>query len=239
MHRLIYDHLSPRWDKAFKFDAWSCRPGKGQHQAVKRAASFMDRYSNGWVWRADVEKFFDNVDQVKLFELIQRCAECPDTLWLIKKVLSSYCKDQPLRGMPIGNLTSQIFANLYMNEFDRYMAHTLKPGAYLRYGDDWLCLTSDKKKLIDIRQKSTLFLNNTLALNLSQKLNVITPTCKGVTYLGVDIWPGSKRLSNATKQRIARNIQSRNFASYEALMRQLSTTRTIKNFYWQTLDLDI
>src|ERR1017187_4365194 len=116
VHRLVYDAIMPIWDKAFIYDAWSCRIGKGQHQAVKRASSFMTSYRSGWLWRADITKFFDSVDQATLFNLVKRRITNPDTLWLIEKILASYYKNEPGRGMPIGNLTSQVFANIYLNE---------------------------------------------------------------------------------------------------------------------------
>src|SRR5579884_2380712 len=162
VHRLIYDFLVPQWDNSFIFDAWSCRPDKGQHRAVERAGSYMQKYANGWVWRSDVTKFFDSVDQAILLRLIAHRTRCSNALWLIDEVLSSYYKSKLGRGMPIGNLTSQIFANVYQNEFDRFMVHKLKPSAYLRYGDDWLCFTPNRDSLESIRQQAIRFLNNAL-----------------------------------------------------------------------------
>lgn len=237
VHRLIYDYLIPTWDKAFIFDAWSCRNAKGQHKAIERAAKFMEQYKNGWVWRADITKFFDNVDQATLLQLINRRTKCEDTLWLIQEVLGSYQKDEPGRGMPIGNLTSQIFANIYCNEFDRYMVHELKPDSYLRYGDDWLCFSDDLSELEVIRLKATQFLDETLKLHLSQKLDILTPTRKGITYLGIDLWPNGKRITKATQARVHRKLKPDNFTSYDALVQQFSSKRSIKRFYWDTVDL--
>lgn len=238
VHRLIYDHLVPTWDKTFIFDAWSCRNNKGQHRAIERAAGFMEKYKNGWVWRADITKFFDSIDQETLLKLIGRRTKCENTMWLIREVLGSYHKNELGRGMPIGNLTSQIFANIYQNEFDRFMVHALKPNAYLRYGDDWLCFADDPQTLELIRQKATHFLAETLSLNLSQKLDILRPVNKGVTYLGVDLWPSGKRITKATQARVHHKIKPDNFTSYDALIQQFSSKRSIKRFYWQTVDLE-
>lgn len=238
VHRLIYDHLMPTWDKTFIFDAWSCRNNKGQHKAIERAEGFMRQYKNGWVWRADITKFFDSVDQEKLFNLIKRRTTCEDTLWLIQEILDSYHKNEPGRGMPIGNLTSQVFANVYQNEFDRYMVHSLKPEAYLRYGDDWLCFSDNLPKLETIREHAVKFLAETLKLQVSQKLDIVTPVTKGITYLGVDLWPSGKRITKATQARVHRKIKPGNFTSYDALVQQFSSKRSIKRFYWQTVDLE-
>lgn len=237
VHRLIYDFLVPQWDKAFIFDAWSCRNNKGQHKAIERAASYMQEYANGWVWRADIRKFFDSVNQATLFKLVQRRTNCPDALWLIEEVLSSFYKNEPGRGMPIGNLTSQIFANIYQNEFDRFMAHTLKPSAYLRYGDDWLCFAADRATLEIIRQQAAQFLVNVLNLNLSQKLDLLLPVRKGVTYLGIDLWSNGYRITKPTQARVRLKINPSNFSSYEALVQQFSNEHGLKRFYWDTLDI--
>ena len=237
IHRLLYDYLLPKWNESFIFDAWSCRPGKGLHAAVARAHKYMALYPRAWVWRADITKFFDTIDQAVLLEALKRKVESPDALWLIESVLSSYYKNEVGRGMPIGNLTSQIFANIYLNEFDRFMVHVLKPVAYLRYGDDWLCFANSKDEVEAIRQKAIIFLAETLKLKVNPKLNHVQPAYKGVTFLGVDIWSNGLRITSQTQARIRLKINNRNYASYEALVRQFSNEHGIKKFYWQTLDI--
>lgn len=179
VHRLMYDYLTPVWDKTFIFDAWSCRKDKGLHQAVARSQKFMSIYSKGWFWRSDITKFFDSVDQATLLKILERRVFCPRALWLAQDILSSYHKHNPGQAMPIGNLTSQIFANIYLNEFDRYMVHSLKPNAYLRYGDDWLCFANTEADLNKIRDQALHFLSATLQLNVSKKIDSIKPVYKG------------------------------------------------------------
>lgn len=237
IHRLLYSYLESAWDRVFIFDAWSCRKGKGQHLAISRALGYMQRYKQDWVWRADITKFFDTVDQTILWRLVQRRVTCPTTLWLIQEVLNSYYKNQPGKGMPIGNLTSQIFANIYLNEFDRYMVHTLKPLGYLRYGDDWLCFASSKHEIEQIRTAAINFITMELKLEISKKLNVVTPVRKGVTYLGVDLWPSGTRIMKATQSRVLMRLTAANYSSYEAHIRKFSNIRTVKRFYWRTLDI--
>ena len=237
VHRLLYDYLEPIWDKVFIYDAWSCRKGKGLHAATNRTAGFVHKYSNCWVWRADITKFFDSVDQAVLLSLIRRRISCQDTIQIIEEVLSSYYKNEVGRGMPIGNLTSQIFANVYLNEFDRYMTHTLKPLAYLRYGDDWLCFVKTKTELELTHDIAIKFLADTLKLNISQKVNKIQPAYRGFTFLGVDHWPDGMRLTLPTHLRLFQKIQPDNYSSYEALARQFSNPHNVKKFYWRTLDV--
>jgi RNA-directed DNA polymerase len=238
IHRLIYDYLIPIWDKHFIFDAWSCRTGKGLHGAVARASNYLQLNPTGWLWRADITKFFDSVDQAILLQVIKRRVTCPDALWLIEEVIGSYYKRKPGRGMPIGNLTSQIFANIYLNEFDRYMVHCLKPEAYLRYGDDWLCFAKTKAELELIQEQALAFLSQELKLTVNPKLNHISPVHRGVTYLGIDLWPSGHRITAQTRTRMRHKINTKNYVSYESLTRQFTNKRGVKRFYWQTLDID-
>ena len=90
VHRLLYDYLVPIWDKTFIYDAWSCRRGKGLHGAINRTQSFMKSYQGGWVWRTDVAKFFDSVDQNTLRQLLRRRIIDPATLRLLDEVIGSY-----------------------------------------------------------------------------------------------------------------------------------------------------
>ena len=236
VHRLLYDYLVTLYDKTFIFDAWSCRKGKGLHEAVARAASFMGKYHDAWLWRADIEKFFDSVDQTVLRELLQRRPTDPRAIWLLNDIISSYSKKHPGRGMPIGNLTSQIFANIYLHELDRYMAHSLKPLGYLRYGDDWLCFGRSRAELELIRRGAAVFLSEKLGLRLSPKVDIIQPVHRGVTFLGIDSWPNGQRITPQTGNRIVQKLTPANYSSYEALVRQFSNKRSLKNFYWRTLD---
>jgi retron-type reverse transcriptase len=193
-------------------------------------------HRQGYVWRADIAKFFDNVNQATLRRILRKRVACPDALWLIDLVLSSYYKTTAGVGMPIGNLTSQILANVYLNEFDRFMVHKLKPSAYLRYGDDWLCFADNLASLEKIQSEAIHFLEHSLGLTISAKLNKIVPTYRGVTYLGVDLWPGNKRLTSKTLHRIDRKLNEENFASYEALLSHFTNSKTIKYFYWGNVE---
>jgi len=237
VHRLIYDYLEPIWDKAFIYDAWSCRKGKGLHAATDRAVQFMKSYQNCWVWRADITKFFDSIDQRLLLQLIQRRATCQTAISLLEEVLSSYYKNQEGRGMPIGNLTSQIFANIYFHEFDLFMVHKLKPLAYMRYGDDWLCFAKTKSEIEAIRKHAIEFLSKELSLSISQKVDRVQPTYRGFTYLGIDHWPTGIRITSPTYSRVFHKLAPENYSSYEALVRQFSNEHNIKKFYWQSLDV--
>ncbi len=90
IHRLLYDYSVPIWDKTFIYDAWSCRKNKGLHEAIDRAQLFMKTYRRGWVWRTDIVKFFDSVNQSTMKRLLRRRVHDPRALWLLDEVIGSY-----------------------------------------------------------------------------------------------------------------------------------------------------
>lgn len=232
VHRLLYDYLVTIWDKTFIYDAWSCRQNKGLHGAIDRAQKFMRQHKDGWLWRGDVTKLFDSVDKNTLLRLLRRRVSDPTALWLLSETIESYHSFDNNRGIPIGNLTSQILANIYLNEFDRYITHRIKPNAHLRYGDDWLCFMDDKAKLENARKKAEDFLRCELNLDVNPNVNLINPVRKGVSYLGVDLWSSGRRLDKDAQNKMKRNLNVRNVASYKALMVHNQSIKQIRRFDW-------
>ena len=237
VHRLLYDHLVSIWDKTFIYDAWSCRQNKGLHAAIDRAQLFMRKYPDSWLWRADITKLFDSVDKHTLKQLLRRRISDSKALWLLDETLDSYCCVEKDIGIPIGNLTSQILANIYLNEFDRYVKHNLKPYAYLRYGDDWLCFAKNETDLDRIRSQAEAFLSNELKLRLHKNINVITPVRRGVSYLGVDLWPSGRRVDKDAMTKMKKNLSLRNVSSYKSLMSKHGTAKKISRFEWLVSEL--
>lgn len=232
VHRLIYDYLVPIWDKTFIYDAWSCRKGKGLLGAIERTQQFLRSYPRAYIWRADITKFFDNINQKALFELLKRRVRDKKALLLMREVLKSYNTDTG-RGMPIGNLTSQIFSNIYLNELDRFATHSLKPLAYLRYGDDFIVFEMDEKKLKNIRTKTADFLLTQLKLNLHAKNNLIFKAKHGLKFLGTEMWPLGRRLSKRNKTRISNRINLRNVSSYHGIVAQHGGSKMSEWLDWK------
>lgn len=235
VHRLLYDYLVTIWDKTFIYDAWSCRQNKGLHGAIDRAQKFMWQYKDGWLWRGDITKLFDSVDKHTMKQLLRRRVNDPTALWLLDEVIDSHSSFDNDRGIPIGNLTSQILANIYLNEFDRFMKYNIKSNAYLRYGDDWLCFINSKKQLEDIRLSSEEFLLSELSLSINPKVNIIKPVNSGVSYLGVDIWSTGRRLDNDAQQKMERNLNNRNVASYKTLIAHHQSKKHTRLIDWLLL----
>lgn len=237
VHRLLYDYLVPIWDKTFMYDAWSCRKNKGLHGAIDRAQLFMRRYTDAWVWRADVRKLFDSVDRAKMSQLLRRRVTDEVALGLLDEVLDSYHSFDEAKGIPIGNLTSQILANIYLNEFDRYMKHILKPYAYLRYGDDWLCFAVSRAELLSVQARAKDFLCQELGLSVHKDINVIAPVSKGVNYLGIDLWSSGRRIDSEALIKMKKKLSAKNILSYKSLTSKHGTTKKITPLNWIASEL--
>ena len=134
--------------------------------------------------------------------------------------------------MPIGNLTSQIFANIYFNEFDRYVAHTLKPLGYLRYGDDFLLFAKQQHEVADMRDASVRYLNTTLGLEINSKADRVKPVRHGMHFLGVNIFAAGKVVDQRNGLRAQQRVTERNAASYYGLINQHGSRKYVKVFDW-------
>lgn len=167
VHHAVVSLIEPLFDKTFIYDSYSCRKDKGNHKAVTRLAVFIRKISknytgNCFVLKLDIKKFFASVNQSILFDCIKQRVKDPDLLWLIKNILSSFSSNI---GIPIGNLTSQIFANIYLNELDQFVKHTLKERYYIRYCDDFAIGSPNKKHLENLISQIETFLKEKLELS--------------------------------------------------------------------------
>ena len=237
VHRLLYDYLIPIWDKTFIYDAWSCRKGKGLLAAIERTQGFLKSFPTAYVWRADVKKFFDNVNQEVLLNLLKRRVKDHKALELIAEVLQSYSPQKEGVGMPIGNLTSQIFSNIYLNELDRFVKHQLKPKAYLRYGDDFLLFDLNRDHLRRMQKEATVFLSNELKLTMHAKNNLIVKARHGLKFLGVELWSSGRRLSKRNQSRMGARLNLRNTPSYYGIVSKHGSPELQKWMNWKVHEL--
>lgn len=145
---------------------------------------------------------------------------------------------RPRIGIPIGNLTSQIFANIYLNELDRFVSHVVRPRAYLRYGDDFIIIHKDLEDLLNIKIRTAVFLRNELHLELNLKNDILIPVRRGLKFLGVEIFPNGRRLCERNWQRARTLLNQTNTASYYGMIRQHGGSKKIKEFLWTLLDLN-
>lgn len=211
VHHAIVSVIEPTFDKTFIYDAYSCRINKGTHRAVSRLFTFVRKVSLNYTNRCfalklDIKKFFENVDHEILLACIRKKVEDEDVLWLIEHILKSFSKE---KGIPIGNLTSQIFANVYLNELDQFVKHELKIKYYLRYADDFLILSEKRIFLEELIPKINIFLETKLALSLHENKIVIRKYTQGIDFLGYIVLPHYILPRTKTKQRIFKKLKAK------------------------------
>lgn len=240
VHRLLYEYLVTKWDKSFSYDSWSCRPHKGLRGAIDRAQRHACSYRHGWVWRSDIIRFFDTVSHARLCFILQtKLAPDSRAYKLLDTVIASY-QTTPTgspRGIPISNLTSQIFANIYLNEFDQFVQSTLRPLGYVRYGDDFVLWCRDEAAAREAQVVGAQFLYDYLHLAVNPAHDRVQPAARRLDYLGVELWPSGRRLPARTHRRMQERQGLHNLASYSALLRAHQPSRYHKRYCWQTIDI--
>jgi len=233
LHHAIYRILYPFFDKKFIADSFSCRVGKGTHKALDRFRSFAYQVSKNHtrtcgVLKCDIRKFFANIDHSILQKTVMKYIADPQVLWLLDRVIDSFSSEGRsasggLTGLPLGNLTSQLLVNIYMNEFDQYAKHRLKAKHYIRYADDFMFLSHDRQWLESLIPQISDFLEHRLKLTLHPDKLFIKTIASGVDFLGWVHFPDHRILRTATKRRIIKKISENSAASYEGLLRHGNT----------------
>ncbi len=209
LHHAIYRKLYPFFDKKFIADSYSCRIGKGTHRAINRFRAFAYKESQNhtktvWVLKCDVRKFFASIDQAVLLMILARHISDKDTFALLSEIIGSFNSGNEGVGLPLGNLTSQLFVNVYMNEFDQFAKRKLRAKYYIRYGDDFVILSQDKEWLKSILPKINSFLSEKLCLILHPKKVSIRTIDSGVDFLGWVHFSDHRVLRTTTKRRMFR-----------------------------------
>lgn len=193
--------VAPLWQAMFIQDSYACIPGRGIHAGSRRTMDFVRR--NTYCLKCDIHKFYQSVDHKILLSIIRRKIKCPDTLWLLEDIVCSYPGG---KNVPIGNLTSQQFGNLYLNELDQYVKNTLKIKDYLRYCDDFCFFHDDKKRLHEVAAAVADFCGKRLQLTLS-KCDLF-PVSRGVDFLGYRHFPDYVLLRKSTAKRVIRRLRA-------------------------------
>ncbi|MBI4119126.1 MAG: RNA-dependent DNA polymerase [Parcubacteria group bacterium] len=219
LHQAVFRVLYHIFDKSFIFDSYSCRLNKGTHKAVTRLETFCRKLSqnnskNIFALKCDIKKFFDSVDQDILMGLISRKIGDAEAMRLIEKIVKSFSQ-----GLPLGSVTSQLFANIYLNELDQFVKHKLKERYYIRYCDDFVILGDNFRHLLGLSETINDFLNNHLKLSLHPKKIVLRKHRQGIDFLGYVVLPRHRVLRTRTKRRLLRRINEKNRASYSGILK--------------------
>lgn len=239
LHHALYRILYPYFDPMFTSDSYSCRKDKGMHKAISRFRKYGRKVSRNntrtaWILKGDIRKFFANIDHVILKEVLRKYVDDKDVMWLLGEIIDSFATNNASEvGLPLGNLTSQLFINIYMNKFDQFVKHKLKVKYYIRYADDFVILSESKSYLENLIPKTAEFLKEHLELTLHPEKLFIKTLTSGVDFLGWIHFPHHRILRTSTKRRMFNKLKRKrtqeSAASYLGLLKHGNTYNLTKS----------
>jgi RNA-directed DNA polymerase len=211
IHHAIYRAVCSYFDRFFIFDSYSCRIDKGTHRALARFRAFSRKESLNntktvWVLKGDIRKCFASIDHQILKKIIRRHIKCPKIIRVIDVVIDSFSSGILGKGIPLGNLTSQLFVNIYLNEFDQYMKRVLKIKKYIRYADDFVIFSRDRNFLENLIPQMKVFLVENLKLELHPDKVFIKTVNSGVDFLGWVHFGKYRILRKSTRNKMYQTI---------------------------------
>jgi len=190
IHHALINIIEPTFDKSFIYDSYANRKNKGNSFAIKRLTSFQRKITKNnkikaYFLKADIKHYFQEVNHNILIEILKKKIKDENIIWLITKIINNIHKEENIKkGMPLGNLTSQFFANLYLNELDQFVKHKLKAKYYGRYVDDFIILHNSKEQLGVWKEEINNFLKTNLRIELHPEKSEIMHIKKGISFLG-------------------------------------------------------
>jgi RNA-directed DNA polymerase len=205
VHQALLAPLEARFDAELAAESFACRKGMGTH----RALDFAQAGVLAWPWflKLDVAKCFESIEHPLVLRVLRRIGLEPELLALCERILAGPL-DAPARGLPIGNLTSQWFANLALGELDRFVKAELAPRGYVRYMDDFVLFGADKQGLRSAHERIEACAQE-LGLELKHRATMLAPTSNGLPFLGWRLYPGIRRLRPENRRRALRRLKQR------------------------------
>lgn len=239
VHHAVYSALLRVFEPTFIYDSYSCRKKKGHHKGVNKLRKILwkiTRNNRGkcFAMKCDIKKFFESIDQEILISTIEKRIKDADALWLIDEIVRSFPA-----GLPIGNLTSQLFANIYLNELDQFVKKGLFVPLYLRFTDDFIVVSDSKIELEKRLTRIKKFLLEKLNLELHQNKITLRKNTQGIDFLGYVQFPHWRLIRAKTKERmlkkIKRGITEQSLQSYLGVLSHANSynlSQEIKNLFW-------
>jgi hypothetical protein len=226
VHHALCNVIEPIWEKRFIYDSYACRVGKGTHKAIDRAHYFLRKYQ--YVLKCDVAKYFPSIDHDVLMDMVQSKIKCGKTLALIQDIIKCSppeCAGQKgyfpgddivsvadrRIGLPIGNLTSQFFANVYLDGLDHFIKDECGIKGYLRYMDDFALFSNDKAELKDMLGKIESFVS-AIRLNLNHGKCQLFPAKNGFPFLGFHLYRERRRILRGNFERFKKRVLGQRWA---------------------------
>jgi len=228
LHHAVFSILNPIFEPTFIAASFSCRIGKGSHRGVEAVAGMLKKVSRNnsrpcYVLKCDIRKFFDTINHHILLSRLSRKIRDVKMMSLLRELIESYsseaefmrerereresCGASRQKGIPIGNLTSQLFANVYMNEFDQFVKHILKVTYYARYTDDFIIVSTDRMYLNNLLAPIQDFFGNTLRLELHPHKMTVRKYSQGIDFLGYVILPHCRLVRKRSWKRMLRKFR--------------------------------
>lgn len=243
IHHALCNVIQPIFERSFIDHSYANRVGFGTHRALQKCVKLTRQYQ--YVLQCDIQKYFPSIDHEILKSLIRRKIKCPETLWLIETIIDhSNPQESPLlyfsnddlltptqrrKGLPIGNLTSQFFANIYLNSFDHFVQEKLKISGYVRYVDDFALFSNEKEELEQARQAVENYLAD-LRLKIHPIKSQLFKTKLGVSFLGFRILPDYIRVKSDALRRTNRRLKQMQLAYQQHKMSLVKIKHSIQSW---------
>lgn len=218
VHHAVFRIINPIFEPTFISHSFSCRVDKGTHKGVAAMEKMIRQVSRNYsrkcfVLKCDIRSFFESIDHDVLLTILRKKVRDEEALWLLEDIIRSHYSKRlsvfSLKGLPIGNLTSQLFANIYLNEFDQFVKRELAIKHYARYTDDFVIVSENEDRLKRLIPTLKAFLQEKLCLDLHPGKVSITKIHQGIDFLGFVSFPHHRLLRTKTKVRMFRKLRNR------------------------------
>jgi retron-type reverse transcriptase len=239
LHHAVFSVLNPIFEPTFIAHSFSCRRSKGTHKAVDALERMLRSVSrNGtrpcFVLKCDIHQFFASVDHDILLGILEKRLKDEKAIALLREIVESFTAKDPTifghSGIPIGNLTSQLFANIYLNEFDQFIKQKLKIKRYVRYTDDFVIVAGSYEELEGVLLPIRSFLKEQLHLELHPRKVTIRKYRQGIDFLGYVLLPHHRVLRTRAKRRIVRKLRERVAAHKAGLITKESVEQSLQSY---------
>ncbi len=208
VHHAICNVMDPLLEKRLIFDTYACRQGKGAHAALKKAQVFSRTHA--YFLKCDIQKYFESIDHQVLKSLLRQIIKDSALLELLDRIIDHAVPGSiPGKGIPIGNLTSQHFANFYLGKLDHFLKSHIRLKGYVRYMDDFICFSESKEFLKELLFQIREFVGESLKLRLKEKVTKLAPVSEGVPFLGFRVFPSLVRLQRTNLMRLRKKLSQR------------------------------
>lgn len=241
VHQVLHNYLQEIFEPQFIVNSYASRVDKGAHEAMRTLHYFMRLAASNerrvFVLKCDIKRFFENIRHSTLLEILRSHIHDPQTFNLLSEVVLSFETNPGSNGgMPLGNVTSQIFANIYLHELDIFVKRVARARWYVRYNDDFVVIDTSEERLLGFQAAIQRFLAPRLGLQIPTNKTIIRKVSHGVDFLGFRVAPDFVLLRKSTKSKVTERFRAYNASSYLGLLQHANTFRLrgkiLSDFFW-------